>query len=303
MNTATSKAGQRSLSLRKRLLSNSNIKSYGPFLLSSSPTIAEVLSNVGYSHIVVDMEHSPLDISTTLSMIRAIDSCRNNHNLYHTCNEQNITTPIIRLPSHTTIDTTKRILDIIKPPCGIMFPMIENENDAKLAISSITYPPNGIRGCAYPFVRASNYNSNQNYFHVDCKEDIFTIMQIESLNAIDNIYEIGMVDGVDCLFLGPFDISCSMNQIGNFEKNGNVYQIVQKAEKLIRETSIIKYEKIQQPLILGGFQLPGRKLDEMFSNDVGYQFVSGSVDIGMIQSVASADLLKANKAIQKSLVK
>lgn len=294
------KMNNMNMSLRKRLLSDFNTKSYGPFLLSSSPTIAEVLSNVGYSHIVVDMEHSPLDVSSTLSMLRSIDSSRNTN--FENMNKT--TTPIVRLPSHHDIANTKRILDILKPPAGIMFPMIENAQQAQLAISSITYPPNGIRGCAHPFVRASQYNHNLDYFDISCREDILTIMQIESKDAIENIREIGMVDGVDCLFLGPFDISCSVGQMGKFDKGGQVWQLLRKAERLVRETSDMKKEKAHSKqqhhgLILGGFQLPGRNLDDMFSNDVGYQFVSGSVDIGMIQSAAKADLLKANKAISK----
>lgn len=296
-------------SLRQQLLSNKHTKSYGPFLLSKSTSIAELLSYIGYNHIVVDMEHSPLDISSTVSILHAIESTNHHHNKNKNDNAI-ITTPIIRVPSYDDIANTKRVLDILKPPCGIMFPMIENAIQAQKAISSTIYPPNGIRGCAHPFVRASNYGNNNHYFHHTCNEDILKIVQVESREGIMNIPEIGMVDGVDCIFLGPFDISCSIGKMGQFEEGGEVMELIRYAEQLVRETSKKKYETNNNNdsnnnndnghgLILGGFRSVGRSLTEMFSDDVGYQLVSGSVDLGMIQNAAKMDFIDAKKAMKR----
>ena len=307
------------MSLRKSLLSNFNAKSYGPFLLSTSPNIAEILTGIGYDHIVVDMEHSPLDVSSTISMLRAIDA-GNSYSYNSQTNNNNSnshiarTTPIVRVPSHQDVANTKRVLDILKPPAGIMFPMIETAHQAQEAISSIRYPPTGIRGCAHPFVRASAYGRDTNYYHQTCVDDILTIVQVESEKGIENIQDIGMVDGVDCIFLGPFDISCSIGQMGQFEPGGDVMKLIQRAELLVRETSERKKEKQMQEqqqlqqessytphgLILGGFRSPGRSLQEMFSPDVGYQFVAGSVDIGLIQNAAKVDWMDAKRAIKKA---
>lgn len=174
-------------SLRKRLLSSAFEKSYGPLLFSASPTIAELMSNVGYGHIVVDMEHSPLEISSTLQMLRAIDA-----------SSSDICT-IIRAPAPKDITMTKKILDILKLPGGIMFPMVESQEDAKLCVESTRYPPHypgGVRGCAYPLVRASSYGKEDNYFSDKSHQDLLTLLQVESENAIRQIPEIGMVDGV-----------------------------------------------------------------------------------------------------------
>ena len=93
------------MSFRKQLLTNIQAKSYGPFIMSGSPNIAELLGGIGYEHVVVDMEHSPLDVSSTVSVLRSIDAARNNG-----VNSSNDTIPIVRVPSHNDIANTKRIL-------------------------------------------------------------------------------------------------------------------------------------------------------------------------------------------------
>lgn len=277
--------------LRTQLLHN-NAKTYGPLILSGSEVVAELLGGVGYSHIVVDMEHSPIDLATTTSMLRAIDSTSRGRSPV-----QNF--PVVRLPMHDDIAMTKRILDVLRPPAGIMFPMIENADQAEAAVASTRYPPHrkdGIRGCAHPFVRASQYGRNKEYFDVD-SQDLLTIVQVESEEAIRNIPDIGMVDGVDVLFLGPFDISCSLGQVGNFSQEGETMQLIRNAEELIRKTSAKKRKEKGSGLILGGFRSPGRSLREMFSDEVGYQFVCGSVDLGILGNAAAADFAAGEEAM------
>lgn len=292
-------------SLRTQLLHN-KAKTYGPLILSASPNIAELLAGIGYSHIVIDMEHSPTDISTTTSILRAIDSASRGKVAAASVAVQNF--PIVRAPAHNDVAMTKRILDVLRPPGGIMFPMIENAEQAAAAVASTRYAPHyrngiGIRGCAYPFVRASSYGKNVDYFDIDA-QDLLTIMQVESREAIENIPEIGMVDGVDVIFLGPFDISCSIGEMGNFEKDGKVMQLIRHAERLVRETSEKKKAMNVDGngngggLCLGGFRSPGRPLEEMFSDAVGYQFVCGSVDLGLLQSAASVDFAAGQEAMQ-----
>mmetsp|Transcript_25865 Transcript_25865/g.62108 ORF Transcript_25865/g.62108 Transcript_25865/m.62108 type:complete len:156 (+) Transcript_25865:433-900(+) len=155
------------------------------------------------------MEHSPVDVSQLTSLLRAIDSASRSSG--GTTAVSNF--PVVRAPGNSDVVMTKRILDVLCPPGGIMFPMVENAAQAEMAVAGTRYPPGGIRGCAHPFVRASRYGRNSDYFDVDSR-DILTIVQVESEEAIENIPEIGMVDGVDAIFLGPFDISCSIGCMG-----------------------------------------------------------------------------------------
>ena len=282
-------------SLRHKLLQG-NGKAYGPFLLSASPNIAELLANTGYDILFVDMEHSPTDISNMVSTLRAIDSASRSK-----FPVQNF--PIVRAPTHDDAAMTKRILDILRPPAGIMFPLIENAQQAEKAVASTRYPchyknGSGIRGCAHPFVRASQFGGNEEYFDVDSNQDLLTILQVETEEGVNNIPEIGMVEGVDVIFLGPFDISCSLGEMGNFEEDGRVMGLIRRAENLVRDTSAEKKRLNGIGLCLGGFRSPGRDLKEMFSDDVGYQLIAGSVDLGLLKAAAASDLALGRDAMR-----
>ena len=45
----------------------------------------------------------------------------------------------------------------------------------------------------------------------------FIVAQIESKKAVDNLNDIVSVQGLDAIFIGPYDLSASINQTGNFE--------------------------------------------------------------------------------------
>jgi 2-keto-3-deoxy-L-rhamnonate aldolase RhmA len=102
--------------------------------------------------------------------------------------------------------------------------MVETAEDARKAVASARYPPHygrgkGTREYAYTMVRASQCGRNEQY-DSNCHEVLLTIVQVEAEEAIHNILEIGMVEGVDCMFLGPFDISFSIGELGDFSEDG-----------------------------------------------------------------------------------
>ncbi|KAJ0048960.1 hypothetical protein Pint_14835 [Pistacia integerrima] len=101
-----------SFSLKSRLRNNETL--YGLFLLSFSPTLAEISGLAGYDFVVVDMEHGPGGISDALACLRALGATR--------------TPAILRLPESCPT-WAKKALDL--GPQGIMFPMIESPKDAK----------------------------------------------------------------------------------------------------------------------------------------------------------------------------
>jgi len=107
-----------------------------------------------------------------------------------------------------------------------------------------------------------------------------------------------MLDGVDVIFLGPFDISCDIGETGNFKEGGKVMEMIRHAELLVRETSERKKKAKGVGLCLGGFKVPERSLKEMFSETVGYQLVAGSVDLGLLQAAAKIDYEDGQDAIR-----
>jgi HpcH/HpaI aldolase/citrate lyase family len=145
-------------SLKSRLASGETL--YGIFLLSFSPTLAEIAGLAGYDYVVVDMEHGPGGISEALQCLRVLASTH--------------TPVILRLPE-VSAAWAKKALDL--GPQGIMFPSIESVSAAEMAVSYCRFPPRGVRGTAHPIVRASAYGLDDAYVS-RCEEELLIMCQV-----------------------------------------------------------------------------------------------------------------------------
>jgi len=106
-------------------------KQIGLWVSMSSPYGAEVVAPTGFDWALLDMEHSPNDYFTLLGQLQAFAASN--------------TTAIVR-PEWNNPVVVKRLMDLGVP--GLLFPMIQNVEEAKQAVASTRYPPNGIRGVA-----------------------------------------------------------------------------------------------------------------------------------------------------------
>ncbi|GAX20006.1 hypothetical protein FisN_1Lh520 [Fistulifera solaris] len=275
------------MSLRQRLLSGG--RSYGPLILTDSPVVAEVLALTGYGHIVVDHEHSPTDVNSGQRLLQAIQSSHSIASL----EGRHATEAIVRLPNHDPI-YMKKVLDSMRLPGGVLVPMVEDAATAKAVVASTRYPPSsdslsssvdGTRGCAAPFVRATGWGRiNTKTYLKQCQEDLLVMVQVESESGVMAIPEIAGVEGIDGIFLGPFDLSCSIGKMGRFEDE-DVKELILKAEDSV----------LASGCLLAGFQVPGRSVKEMFLR--GYSLVCGSIDVGLLRNAAMIDLSAAQEAI------
>jgi 2-keto-3-deoxy-L-rhamnonate aldolase RhmA len=167
----------------------------GSWVTSGSPTVAEALGHCGFDFLVVDMEHSPIDIADAVALLRAIAGTP--------------AQPLVRLAWSDQV-MVKRVLDA--GARTLMFPFIQTVQEARAAISYTRYPPEGVRGVA-GIHRASRYGRANDYFKT-ANNDIAVVLQLETPEAIDRLPEIAAVPGVDALFVGPGDLSAAMGRIG-----------------------------------------------------------------------------------------
>jgi len=79
-------------------------------------------------------------------------------------------------------------------------------------VAAAKYPPEGIRG--FGFCRASEWNRNFDEYVRHANHDIAVVAMIESQEAVENIEEILLVDGIDGVFVGPYDLSGSCGVSG-----------------------------------------------------------------------------------------
>ncbi|XP_063946647.1 uncharacterized protein LOC108210649 [Daucus carota subsp. sativus] len=243
---------------------------YGLFLLSFSPTLAEISGLAGYDFVVVDMEHGPGGVSDALPCLRALAATA--------------TPAIIRVPE--TSDTwAKKALDL--GPQGIMFPMIDSPKLARKAVSYCRFPPNGVRGSAHTVVRASGYGIDNGYLN-NYEDELLIMCQVECEEAVKKVEEIAEVEGVDCVQMGPLDLSASMGYLWD-PGHKKVREMMRVAEKGVLKTGK-KKGKEYDGTFLAGFAMPHDSPEELRKR--GYHMVSGAVDVGLFRNAAVEDVRK-----------
>ena len=158
-----------------------------------NPNIAYMLAQCGFEFFIIDNEHGTYDSETVSNMIAAARGAG--------------IAAIVRIPEIRR-ETILKPLD--SGAAGLLVPQVNTVEQAEEVIHHSKYPPAGNRGVAlrraanmYARVNAAEYLQKAN-------EDTFIAVQAESEQAIKNIDAIAAVDGVDCVFVGPFDLSVSL---------------------------------------------------------------------------------------------
>ena len=174
-----------------------------------SPISIEILADCGYDWLLLDMEHSPNDLSEILSQLQAMKG--------------GTATPIVRPPWNDMV-TFKRLLDIGVQ--NLLVPYIQTAEEARNAVAYTRYPPHGVRGYAGA-PRASNYGRVKDYAHLNAKE-LCLLLQVETIQGLENLEAIANVDGVDGVFIGPGDLSAALGHLGN-PKHPEVLKVIDDA--------------------------------------------------------------------------
>lgn len=170
----------------------------GTWLQIGSVISTEVIASAYFDWICVDLEHGIINIETMANMFMAI--------------EKGGSVPVARVPS---ADPTMihRVLD--SGAKAIIIPMILNEIQCRNAINASKYPPQGHRGFGY--CRANSYGKWFDLYSRSANDDIAIIIQIEHIVAINNLWPILQTEGIDATFIGPYDLSGSLGESGNFQ--------------------------------------------------------------------------------------
>lgn len=157
----------------------------------------EIAANAGYDWLLIDGEHAPSDLRTTLSQLQSIAAYPSQ--------------AVVR-PPIGSVQLIKQLLDIGAQT--LLIPMVETVEQAELMVKAVRYPPEGIRGVGAALARATRWNSIPDYY-ASAHENICLLIQIESVEGLKNLDEILQVDGIDGVFIGAVDLSATMGYEGN----------------------------------------------------------------------------------------
>ena len=175
----------------------------------------EIAANVGYDWLLIDGEHAPSDLRTTLLQLQSIAAYPSQ--------------AVVR-PPIGSVQLIKQLLDIGAQ--SLLIPMIETVEHAELMVKAVRYPPYGIRGVGAALARATRWNSIPHYY-ATAHENICLLIQIESVQGLENLDDVLKIDGIDGVFIGAVDLSATMGYEGN-PNHPEVQQAVITAIQKIR---------------------------------------------------------------------
>ncbi|MEM9393462.1 MAG: HpcH/HpaI aldolase/citrate lyase family protein [Pseudomonadota bacterium] len=223
-----------------------------------SPAAAEALSLVGYDWMLFDTEHAPVEISGLAPLLQA-SSCG--------------TASAIVRPAWNDQVLIKRALDIGAQT--LLIPFVQNAEEARAAVASMRYPPEGCRGVAGA-TRASRYGMAKGYLN-SANEQMCCLVQIETGTAVDELEEIAGTPGVDGVFIGPSDLAASLGHLGE-PSHPSVQAVLKHCASRLRAINLP-----------AGILATDTASAQRYS-DYGYQFIAVAVDIPLLANAASNTL-------------
>lgn len=223
----------------------------GPFLKLSDPSIVEISALAGFDFVIIDLEHGPISFETAQNLIRAA--------------ELRGITPVVRIAKNEP-ELILRALDI--GAAGVQVPQISTSKDAEQAVKAGKFHPEGERGVCR-FVRAAEYSAmEKNKYFAGANKKTFSVLHIEGIEGIENLPEILEVEGIDIIFLGPYDLSQSCGVPGEID-HPDVTEKMRYAVELAGSCGTV----------VGTFVENAESA--LRWHDIGVGYISYSVDVGI----------------------
>ncbi len=234
----------------------------GIWISLCSPFAAEAVAGAGFDWALLDMEHSPNDLTMVMGQLQVFAAYE--------------TTALVR-PEWNDPVLVKRVLDIGAP--GLLFPMVQSVEEATKAVASTRYPPRGMRGVSGT-TRANKFGRITDYF-TRAEDETAILLQVETRAAVALAEQIGAVEGVDGVFFGPADISADMGLLGQV-MHADVWALIMP---------------VARKLIAAGIPVGTLVTEATFARkllDEGFSFVACGTDAGLLARGAD-NLLKTMK--------
>tara|TARA_Y100000746_G_scaffold232382_1_gene249041 strand:+ start:2097 stop:2906 length:810 start_codon:yes stop_codon:yes gene_type:complete len=234
--------------------------SIGSWIQIGHPGVAEIMASAGFDWLAVDLEHSAITLREAEDLIRVIDLKG--------------VVPLVRISSNNS-EQIKRIMDA--GAHGVIVPMIKTAREAERAVNAVRYPPEGERSIG--LARAQGYGTKFSEYFEWQKTGAMVIVQIEHVEAVENLQEILSVAGVDAYIVGPYDLTGSLGIPGDFEAQ----EYLEAIDEIQRIGRILQ--------VPGGIHIvePDPKaLDQAVRS--GNRFIAYGVDTRMLDTVCREGL-------------
>jgi 2-keto-3-deoxy-L-rhamnonate aldolase RhmA len=235
----------------------------GHWISLPSPSIVEVLASYEPDWLLIDTEHGPADWERVEDLLRAMKG-----------------TNIVPLARVTANDPAlvKRALD--RGAYGVLIPLVNNAEQARAAVSAAKYPPEGIRGVAG--TRVNRFGADLADYVAQWNSQVLVMVQVETVEALDNLDAIAATPGIDVLFVGPNDLSASLGLFRKFDSP----EYLKAIDRILKSAA--------RHHVSAGY-MAGSAEETLQRIDQGFRFVAGGSDARLL-GVAAASFYGKIKA-------
>ncbi len=241
----------------------------GSWLGIGNEYTAELMANLGFDWLCVDMQHGLIGYNELKIMLPALSTTS--------------VTPLVRVPWNEP-SAIMKALDA--GAYGVIVPMVNDRAEALRAVSACRYPPLGIR--SYGPIRAalssSGGPSGGRGFTVEANEEIACIAMIETASGLQNLSEIVATPGLDGVYIGPSDLSLALGQQPTGDSTDPEH--AGWVEKIL---AACKQQGIAAGIHTSSLEFTCRYLEQ------GFNFVNLGTDSGFMARAAVADLKAARR--------
>ncbi len=225
----------------------------GTLLTLPCPEVAEAMADIGFDWLWIDMEHGTLSLRDAQQMLVAVRGKAHG---------------LVRVPTCEPI-WIRQVLDLGAD--GVIVPLVRSAAQAAEAIQAAKYPPQGARSAG--IARANSFGLNFQPYVSTANSQTAILIQIEHIDAVRDIEAILALPGLDGIIVGPYDLSGSMNLLGQLK-----HPEVEAA--LSRVLSACKVRKIP----IGIFAMTAG--EAKFLRESGYDFAAVGIDATMLLMTA-----------------
>jgi 4-hydroxy-2-oxoheptanedioate aldolase len=223
---------------------------FGVFAKTNDPFFIEVIGKAGFDFVILDSEHGPNSPRDLYPLILA--------------SRASALEPVVRVGMLSEIEIT-RALDL--GVSGIQVPQLTTVDDARKLANWSRFWPNGSRGVCR-FVRAADFSLRPRSEYFEQANAVTVIGMVEGVAGIQSLDEILQVNGIDVLFIGPYDLSQALGLVGEVEN-----------PRVLKEIEAIVAKCKAHDRVVGTF------VDSLATakryKDLGVQFLAFSVDVGI----------------------
>ncbi len=232
------------------------------------PAIANILAEVGFDFMFIDMEHGPYTIEHVDTLCRVARLAG--------------ITPLVRVPD-AQYHLMSRPLDAGAQ--GLMIPRIRSREQVEFIVQSVKYPPFGQRGASVLKGHSDYHAEPVADFVRQANEENLTILQIELKEAIDCIDDLLSVPGVDVALIGPNDLSLSLGIPDQMTHP----LLVESVQKVV--------DSCQRHGVVAGMHIGSIEILQYWMKQ-GMRMITWSTPLHMMMGAAKAGLQTLRESVQ-----